>query len=125
MGNTDLRKEEGEKGSLLGSVGDNSCVCYTPRGNPKCWGPKRLLGTGLYLESRSEVALPGTRTQVVTPSLLSKQGGLPQQTLHKCAGIRLGSLQGEPELCGMGRHRHYSMTFLGHAVSCNKWKCPG
>lgn len=38
-----LLMEEGEMGSLLGHVGDKSCVCYTPTGNPgerRSWGPE-------------------------------------------------------------------------------------
>lgn len=79
---------------------------------------------GIYLESRSEVAFLGTRKQVVTPSLLSKQGGLlPAHIAQGCRAMA-SNLQREPELCGMGRHRHNSVTFLSHAVRCNKWRCP-
>lgn len=79
---------------------------------------------GIYLESRSEVAFLGTRKQVVTPSLLSKQGGLlPAHIAQGCRAMA-SNLQREPELCGMGRHRHNSVTFLSHAVCCNKWRCP-
>lgn len=122
---------EGEMCSLLGCVGDKSCVCYTPRGNPKSWGPERhaawhrrqnfTLRAGLRL---SEVAFPGTRKQVLTPSLLSQQGGLPPAHTAQVCRDMAGDLQREPELCRMGRHRHDSMTFFNHPVCCNKWNCP-
>lgn len=117
--------EEGEMSSLLGCVGDKSCVCYTPRGNPKPWKPEGhaawhrrqdfTLRAGLRLP---EVAFPGTRKQqVVTPSLLSEQGGLPPaHTAQVCRDIA-GNLQREPELCGTGRCRHDSLVTLFPATS--------
>lgn len=107
-----LLMEKGEMHSFLACVGNKNCICYTPRGNPSPGGQKGIASwhrrqdfTWRAALRLPEVAFPGTRKQGVTPSLLSKQGGLPPaHTAQRCRDMA-GNLQREPELCGMGRHR--------------------
>lgn len=89
-----------------------------------------LKGTGgrAYLQSRSEVATGPSRNKAAgddSPALLKKQGGLPLTRTVQARGRTASNPLREAELRGLGRHRRDAVTFLSHAVCCNKWKCLG